>query len=242
MRKISILALAAVVLFAACNPKYNPNDARTFGLTGDVKEVRFSEEMLESSSAEVAEHFWADKDKLEMNFDEKGRVTLDSYGTVYQYDENGVFVSTDVPAAVMSRDTRGRIEAYDNTCLDDVDFSHYDISKYYKASYEYDAKGRPARGEFGGWEWGETRTYQYDGAKVYPSVIIKEGGSEGWNEKTTVTYEYTKFDAKGNWTERFVTRQTDGWEACEEGVEPDIETTVIKTREIRTITYWSDAD
>ncbi|MBR6183747.1 MAG: hypothetical protein IKQ76_04165 [Bacteroidales bacterium] len=242
MRKISILALAAVALFAACTPKYNPNDARTFGLTGDVKEVRFSEEMLESSSEEAAEHFWADKDKLEMTFDEKGRITLDAYGTVYQYDENGVFVAEEGSAAVMSRDTRGRIEAYDNTCLDDVDFSHYDISKYYKASYEYDAKGRPARGEFAGWEWGETRTYQYDGVKVYPSVVIKEGGSEGWNEKTTVTYEYTKFDARGNWTERFVTRQTDGWEACEEGVEPEVETTVVKIREIRAITYWSDAE
>ena len=242
MRKISILALAAVALFAACTPKYNPNDARTFGLTGDVKEVRFSEEMLESSSEEAAEHFWADKDKLEMTFDEKGRITLDAYGTVYQYDENGVSVAEEGSAAVMSRDTRGRIEAYDNTCLDDVDFSHYDISKYYKASYEYDAKGRPARGEFAGWEWGETRTYQYDGVKVYPSVVIKEGGSEGWNEKTTVTYEYTKFDARGNWTERFVTRQTDGWEACEEGVEPEVETTVVKIREIRAITYWSDAE
>ena len=46
MKKISILALSAAFLFAACAPKYNPNDARTFGLAGDVKEVRFSEEML----------------------------------------------------------------------------------------------------------------------------------------------------------------------------------------------------
>lgn len=240
MKQISIFALAALTVFAACNPKHDSNDVRTFGMIGDVKAVRFSEEMLESSSAEAAEHFWADKDKLEMTFDEQGRITLDSYGTVYQYDESGVFVPETGSTAVMSRDAKGRIEAYDNTCLDDVDFSHYDISKYYKASYEYDAKGRPVRGEFAGWEWGETRTYQYDGARVYPSVIIKEGGSEGWNEKTTVTYEYTEYDARGNWTERFVTRQTDGWEACAEGVEPEIETTVIKTREIRTITYWSE--
>ena len=240
MKQISILALAALTVFAACNPKHDSNDVRTFGMTGDVKEVRFSEEMLESSSAEAAEHFWADKDKLEMTFDEQGRITLDSYGTVSQYDESGVFVPEAGSTAVMSRDAKGRIEAYDNTCLDDVDFSHYDSSKYYKASYEYDAKGRPVRGEFAGWEWGETRTYQYDGARVYPSVIIKEGGSEGWNEKTTVTYEYTEFDARGNWTERFVTRQTDGWEACEEGVEPEVETTVVKIREIRTITYWSE--
>ena len=240
MKQISILALAALTVFAACNPKHDSNDVRTFGMTGDVKAVRFSEEMLESSSAEAAEHFWADKDKLEMTFDEQGRITLDSYGTVYQYDESGVFVPEAGSTAVMSRDAKGRIEAYDNTCLDDVDFSHYDISKYYKASYEYDAKGRPVRGEFAGWEWGETRTYQYDGARVYPSVIIKEGGSEGWNEKTTVTYEYTEFVARGNWTERFVTRQTDGWEACEEGVEPEVETTVVKIREIRTITYWSE--
>ena len=32
MKKISILALSAAFLFAACAPKYNPNDARTFGL------------------------------------------------------------------------------------------------------------------------------------------------------------------------------------------------------------------
>ena len=112
MKKISILALAAVTLFAACTPKYNPNDARTFGLTGDVKEVRFSEEMVEASTEEAATYFWAEQDKLEMTFDEKGRITLDSYGTVYKYDEAGVFVSDDVPEAVMSRDARGRIEVY----------------------------------------------------------------------------------------------------------------------------------
>lgn len=243
MKKISILALSAAFLFAACAPKYNPNDARTFGLAGDVKEVHFSEEMLESSSEEVAAHFWADKDKLEMTFDEKGRITLDAYGTVYKYDEAGVFVSDDVPEAVMSRDTRGRIEAYDHTSLDDVDFTHYDISKFYKYSYTYDAKGRPATAERGGWEWGENCTYSYDGAKVYPATVVKEGGSEGWNEKTTLTYDYTAFDARGNWTERFLTRVTEGWEEpWEEGAEPQVDTTTVKIREIRTITYWSDAE
>lgn len=243
MKKISILALAAVTLFAACTPKYNPNDARTFGLTGDVKEVHFSEEMVEASTEEAATYFWAEQDKLEMTFDEKGRITLDSYGTVYKYDEAGVFVSDDVPEAVMSRDARGRIEVYDHTCLEDADFTHYDISKFYKYSYTYDAKGRPATAELGGWEWGENRTYAYDGAKVYPSVITKEGGSEGWNEKTTLSYDYTKFDARGNWTERMVTKVTEGWEEpWEEGAVAQVDTTTVKSRQVRSISYWSDAE
>ena len=91
MKKISILALSAVVLFAACNPKYNPNDARTFGLKGDVKEVRLSEEVPSEPGDPMPEDGCFDQDQLEMTFDEQGRVTLDPYGNVYEYDGEGGF-------------------------------------------------------------------------------------------------------------------------------------------------------
>ena len=88
MKKIFIVM--AVLALAACqqeNKDYNPTDARTFWLTGDVKEVRISRAILSTTSEDEIGDPWVDDDELQMTFDEKGRVTLDGNGNVYVYDE-----------------------------------------------------------------------------------------------------------------------------------------------------------
>ena len=79
----------------------------------------------------------------------------------------------------------------------------------------------------------------YDGKKVYPASATYETFEEGYVEDGTITYEYTKFDAKGNWTERTV---TDASRLYEEGFEEDAENSTLVTREYRTIDYWSDKE
>ena len=72
------------------NTKYNPNDARTFGLVGPVQEVRYSKALLSTTSPEEQGDPWLESDELELTFDEYGRVTLDGLrGCKYVYDENG---------------------------------------------------------------------------------------------------------------------------------------------------------
>jgi len=243
MKKISILALSAVVLFAACTPKYNPNDARTFGLKGDVKEVRLSEAVPSEPGDPSSEDCWLDQDQLEMTFDAQGRVTLDPYGNVYEYDEEGHFLGGQVPNTEVVRDTDGRLVSYDNTAFDDFEDVRFDIGTFSITRYTYDAKGRPATADINGWEWGTVYTYTYDGSKVYPASATFEGVSEGWLEAGTVGYEYTKFDARGNWTERKVSQMTRNWELPWEGnPNPPVDTSYVDMRQIRVIKYWSDKD
>ena len=241
MKKISILALSAVVLFAACNPKYNRNDARTFGLKGDVKEVHLSEVVPSEPGDPMPEDDSLDQDRLEMTFDERGRVTLDPYGNVYEYDGEGHFLGGQVPNTEVVRDTHGRLVSYDNTSFDDFEDIRFDIGSFSITRYTYDGKGRPVTADINGWEWGTIYTYTYDGGKVYPASATFEGGSEGWNEAGKVTYTYTGFDAKGNWTERNVSRMTCSWELpWEENPNPPVDTTFAEMKQIRVIKYWSD--
>ncbi len=239
---MSIL-LAALVL-SACNPsgKYNPSDARTFGLTGDVMEVFQTDEILFYSEGDVDES-WADEGKVIMTFDETGRVTLDPYGNEYRYDESGNFIGGNVPRTVMTRDLEGRIETYDNTDFEEYESDDFDVMSYFDATYYYDAKNRLEVIDYSGWEFSEHRTYSYEGDKVYPVSAVFENGSSGWNENGEIKYEYTSFDARGNWTERKYTKTIDGWEdPMEEGMEPGIEKSEIQGKETRTIKYWSDQD
>ena len=52
------------------NTKYNPNDARTFGVVGPVQEIRFSKALLSTTSTEEQGDPWLESNALEMTFDE----------------------------------------------------------------------------------------------------------------------------------------------------------------------------
>lgn len=241
MKKISILALAAVTLSAACTPKYNPNDARTFGLNGDVKEVYLSEAFPADPAEGVTEDEWFETDTLQMSFDSRGRVTRDPFGNLYEYDGEGNFLGGQLPQTELLRDTKGRIVSYDNTSCDDYSNEDFDISLVSVVRFTYDAKGRPLTAGLGGWEWENSYTFSYEGNKVYPASASFEGGSEGWNEAGTVSYTYTGFDARGNWTERTYVRETRGWEEpWEENMEPQVDTSRVVMKQARVIKYWSD--
>lgn len=243
MKKMVIVVLSLLAL-AGCrgtgNGKYNPVDARTFGMVGDVKEVRVSRALLSISSGEEIGDPWVDDDELEMTFDEEGRVTLDPYGDVYEYDERGYFIYGGTDELIRDDDT-GRIMSYDNTIYEEGDgeYPDYDIETYFRIRFEYDASGRPVIEEMYGWEWGTTYKNVFEGNKVYPASATFEGGYEGVEEEGTVKYDYSAFDRRGNWTERTVTTVTQSWE---EGREDEVETLTEERLERRTIKYWSDKE
>jgi hypothetical protein len=227
MEKYRLLTLAALLALAACQPRTAP-DVTTFGFQGDVKEVFL---YLED----------ADEGTLQYSFDEQGRVTQDEYGHVYQYDADGLITAPRVPGTELLRDRKGRLLSYDSTSFDDWGADDFDIMDFFKASYSYDGQGRPVTEELAGWEWETTYTNYFEGKNVYPSSATFVGAAEAWNEEGTVLYTYTKFDAKGNWTERTVHTETKAWEEpWEDNAAPEVETTTTTVLQRRIIVYWSD--
>ena len=239
MKKLFILT--AVLALAACQSAQQTTspDVRTFGMYGDVKEVQYSVVAVdEDSPADVDP--WEFGGTVEFTFDQQGRVTLDDRGTEFVYGEDGSFVSE---WATLVRDEAGRLVCYDNTSDEMLDSEEFDVYNFFKMDFTYDAKGRPATQELDGWEWSNTFTFSYDGDKVYPSAATFEGGYEAFVEEGTITYVYKAFDAKGNWTEREVTKVTNAYEEpWEDDMEPEVETTTNVERQYRQIRYWSDKE
>ena len=210
--------LALVSCRQTGNTDYNPTDARTFGLTGDVKEVKVLFQYADM------EDDWL----LRMTFDEKGRVTLADYAFEFEYDENGQVICAE--GTELIRDEKGRITSYGNTSdYMDEDFSH--------VNFEYDSADRTHKEISSEWEWSSTYTYVFEGKNVYPSEAGISGGGEGAAEDGKATYDYIKFDSKGNWTERKTTIVS-VLNADENGGESD----TLEAVEKRIITYWSDED
>ena len=141
---VGFLALLGLMMLAACDgPRtagggdeeegYNPQDALTFGLVGDVKEVRLS--VAKRSNLLPGEDPWVEDDELLITFDERGRVTLDPYGNVYVYDEKGRLIKGLSKKTTLTRDDEGRLGNYDNEQgLNDRDMRHF--------TFTHDAKGR----------------------------------------------------------------------------------------------------
>lgn len=237
MRKLLFPALAAVLALAGCqNSDKTAPDVRTLELTGDVKEVYRSEVAISNSMDEEQGDPLLEDDELFVSFDEQGRVTRDPYGNEFAYDEDGDFTGTYAEWTEVERDAQGRLIAFDNTEIPEERFDDFDVTGYCKLNFTYDAQGRVVKEEYTGWEWGSTTQRSYEGSKFYPSQAVEEFYDAGSNEKTTYTYDYLEFDARGNWTEREVTAVTEAWE---EGSEDDVERYTIVTREVRTINYWS---
>lgn len=238
MKRFWLLSLAAVSVLAACTRtgKTSP-DARTFGLTGDVREVRYSLVSVSDVPGEEPEETLLNQDEVLLSFDEQGRVTLDDYGNVYEYDADGHYCGPYGSYTEVVRDASGRLKSFDNTAIPEEQFDDFDIMEYCNVTYDYDATGRVVTETYYGWEWGTTSNYTYDGNKPWPSKVTRTGYDEGYNENVEITYNYLEFDARGNWTKREVTAVT---ESYEEGAEDEKESYTAVTKEFRTLTYWSD--
>lgn len=244
MKKIAFVLLAATVALVSCqkSEKSSP-DIRTYGLTGDVREVYLSTE--DPELGEEGEDTWYEEDLMMFSFDEQGRVTEDDYGNTFEYDAEGRFAPAN-PFKTLTRDAQGRIVKFVSEVLDEegqfLD-EDLDVMDYCHVEYTYDAKGRVITEDYTGWEWGNVYTYEYEGDAIYPSKIVIKGFNEGWNDDITQTFEYLNFDAKGNWTSRNVHQVSESYEEpWEENQEPEVEVEERNYRQIRTITYWSDKD
>ena len=240
-RIAGFLAVLGLLMLAACTggtktaggyaddeQEYNPQDARTFGLLGDVKEVRIS--VAKRSNLLPGEDPWVEDNELQMTFDELGHVTLDPYGNVYIYDEDGRFSKGLSNKSKMSRDGEGRLKRYDNEQgLNDREMRHI--------SFKHDAQGRLLTVEQIYWEAIATDSMVYKGDKVYPVKTITEGQAEADTYKVTTTYEYVKTDDHGNWTERYCRYTSTSMIADDESTRS---TDKGETFERRNIIYYSD--
>lgn len=221
------------------NSKYNPNDARTFGLVGPVQEVRYYKALLSTTSTDEQGDPWFEYNELELTFDEYGRVTQDGLrGCKYVYDENGNFIKGFSDKTVMKRDDNGRIVSYSNTNIEGVDdYSKINFDEYIGKNFEYDDLGRVAKQTQSGWEWLTEFTYTYFGGNVYPKTEKYDSTAESLVIEGTVEYEYLKFDDKGNWVERnSIVKETT--RDC--GGAGDPETVEYEYLERRTIKYYPE--
>jgi len=245
MKKYYLFAIMAAFALVSCqNGGKTSPDVHTFGLTGDVKEVYLSELAVFDSMEEDEGDSMPDDNVLELSFDEQGRVLLDEYVNEYAYDDEGNFVGR-TEWTELTRDAQGRITSFYNPVLDeDGEFldEDMDVVEHCRFEYTYDAQGRVATEAYRGWEWGTDYVYEYDGNAFYPSVVSFEGYDAGYNESGIIEYEYVKFDDRGNWTVRTVTKTTDSWEEAWDDNEPEVETSTSVTRQYRKITYWSDGN
>lgn len=239
MRYIKFMALMALFALVGCkhtgksgdeaaNSKYNPTDARSFGLVGDVKEVRVSVFMDNASEGESP---WVESGKLLMTFDDEGRVTLDPFGNVYVYDADGNFIKGVTVNCTMERDSLGRVVSYGKKESDND-------REMYSMGFGYDADGRMTTLERAYWEvlYNDTLTYSAD--NVYPSQLVSDGAVESFVVYTVEDYVYNKFDDKGNWTERECKTVMKTASALDDD-DSNAEYERWTTTERRTISYYS---
>ena len=205
--------------------------AHAYGLYGNVKEVRIS--ICKMTDLADGEEPWVESDKLEMAFDRQGRITIDSKGNTYKYDEAGnvsMMLHGDTPVNEIKLDSKGRIVRYlKRDGLNDREFEDY--------TFTYDSQGRLLTSEANFWEALDYDSLVYEGNKVYPAKIITNGAAEADNYESTTEYDYRGFDDHGNWTECYAT--TNGYEMIADD-ESTREKTHYEQLERRKIIYYSD--
>ena len=177
------------------NPDYNTTDAKTFGFNGCVAKVVTTTYMAALEGDKLVKGEIANRMDSLTTFDEKGRVTLDSYANPYVYDADGKFIKGRSKESKMSRDKEGRIISYSNR----ENANHWEGYDY---TFEYDKQGRISTIEWGGWEEGESYALTYKDDQLYPSTMHIDGQACADVYKTDIRYKYTKFDKQGNWTAR----------------------------------------
>ena len=118
MKRFFLLSLAAAAVLVSCDRTAKTHsDVLTFGLKGDVKEVRYSLLAVSNSLDEDQGDPWLEQDELLLSFDEQGRVTRDDYGNIYAYDADGDFNGPYAEYTEVVRDASGRLKSFDNTAI-----------------------------------------------------------------------------------------------------------------------------
>ena len=246
MKKFWQIAIVAMLMLTACSfgtkaaenkddekekVENNTGYAHAYGLYGNVKEVRIS--ICKMTDLADGEEPWVESDKLEMAFDRQGRITIDSKGNTYKYDEAGnvsMMLHGDTPVNEIKLDSKGRVVKYlKRDGLNDREFEDY--------TFTYDAQGRLLTSEANFWEALDYDSLVYEGNKVYPAKIITNGAAEADNYESTTEYDYRGFDDHGNWTECYAT--TNGYEMIADD-ESTREKTHYEQLERRKIIYYSD--
>jgi YD repeat-containing protein len=246
MKNFWQMAIVAILMLTACSfgtkaaenkddekekVEDNAGYAHAYGLYGNVKEVRIS--ICKMTDLADGEEPWVESDKLEMAFDRQGRITIDSKGNTYKYDEAGnvsMMLRGDTPVNEIKLDSKGRIvRDSKRDGLNDREFEDY--------TFTYDAQGRLLTSEANFWEALDYDSLVYEGNKVYPAKIITNGAAEADNYENTTEYDYRGFDDHGNWTECYAT--TNGYEMIADD-ESTREKTHYEQLERRKIIYYSD--
>ena len=200
-----------------------PTDVRSFGLVGNVKEVKVTVTDITSGTPDEP---WEDAVQR-MEFDKNGRVVKDRFDNLYKYDDKGNFIYGVSEKSKMRRDEKGRIVFYENW-KDEEDDEGFTIK------IEYDENDRMAKVEIAGWESTVEQTFTYTDDHIYPDRVNWEAEDEGDHYSTVMTYTYKKFDSHGNWTEREIHTVSKHTNVDE----PEVDTEDTKSIERREIVYY----
>ena len=200
-----------------------PTDVKSFGLVGNVKEVKVTVTDITSGTPDDP---WEDAVQR-MEFDKNGKVVKDWFDNHYKYDDKGNFIYGVSEKSIMRRDDKGRIVFYENW-KDEEDDEGFTIK------IEYDEKDRMAKVQLVGWESTVDQTFTYTDDHIYPDRLNWESEDEGDHYSTVMTYTYKKLDSKGNWTEREI--HTISKHTIED--DPEVDTEESKSIEQREIIYY----
>lgn len=74
----------------------------------------------------------------------------------------------------------------------------------YRINYKWNKKNQMIKEEYKGWEWASVYYYQYDENGLLQERSNQESPDYETEVDHTTTYVYTRFDGRGNWTERNV--------------------------------------
>ena len=173
-------------------------DRAAFGFKGKVKEAFCEQFYAENDDADVlvaGEPNNSNGSEQGYAFDKAGRVTIDPWGGVYEYDANGNFVKGFSDKSKMQRDDQGRVSLYSQANDEDDDAMFHNL-------FIYDAQGRLVKVECTYWESSQVEEFVYEGDNPYPARRKYHHSGEGTKVESETDYRYTKFDEQGNWTER----------------------------------------
>lgn len=182
----------------AADKTQTPIDIQAFGFKGPVKEAVYSSFSVADETADVlvAEDEIDNEGVVEKySFDKAGRITADPWGGVYVYDADGNFTKGVTTKSKMQRDDKGRVSNYSQANDEEDDAMFHN-------TFTYDEQGRLVKVERSYWEMTIEEKFTYEGDNSYPARREFLKNDEGTTVESTTAYRYTKFDEKGNWTER----------------------------------------
>ncbi|MBP3738753.1 MAG: hypothetical protein J6I72_06865 [Muribaculaceae bacterium] len=235
MTRISIrITIAMIFMMVLCLTSYGQGtDAYALGVKGHVKRVITQTYTASQAGDHLVKGQPVDEGEEVMTFDRDGRVTLDPFGNQYSYDERGRFVRGTEPYSRMSRDEDGRIDTYEHM-RDDEDVDGFGME------CAYDEQGRLIETAIQFWEWSHNYQYTYEDDHVYPEREVFEFREYENVTRVTRDFRYTKFDDRGNWTEREVhVVSIDIEEPDDEDTPPRVgEPATTYEVEMRNITYY----